>query len=101
MLALLAQLCGVTAVAQTGDGREALRLIRDRKPDIALLDIFMPGLNGLEVAARVAKEFPATRVIIVSMHATTNRCGGRSRPRSRATCSRTPNRSELKLALKT
>src|SRR3954463_16827396 len=40
-----------------------------RKPGIALLDISMPGLNGLEVAARVAQEFPATRVIIVSMHA--------------------------------
>jgi len=68
MLALLAELPGVTVVAETGDGREALRLIRERKPDIALLDISMPGLNGLEVAARVAQEHPATRVIIVSMH---------------------------------
>jgi len=68
MLALLAELPGVTVVAETGDGREALRLIRERKPDIALLDISMPGLNGLEVAARVAQEHPATRVIMVSMH---------------------------------
>jgi DNA-binding NarL/FixJ family response regulator len=68
MLALLRELPGVTVVAETGDGREALRLVRERKPDIALLDISMPGLNGLEVAARVAQERPATRVIIVSMH---------------------------------
>jgi DNA-binding NarL/FixJ family response regulator len=68
MLALLSELPGVTVVAETGDGREALRLIRERKPDIALLDISMPGLNGLEVAARVAQEHPATRVIMVSMH---------------------------------
>ena len=68
MLALLNEVPGVAVVAETGDGREALRLIRERKPDIALLDISMPGLNGLEVAARVAQEHPATRVIIVSMH---------------------------------
>ena len=68
MLALLGELPGVTVVAETGDGREALRLIRERKPDIALLDISMPGLNGLEVAARVTQEHPATHVIIVSMH---------------------------------
>jgi DNA-binding NarL/FixJ family response regulator len=68
MLALLHEIPGVAVVAETGDGREALRLIRERKPDIALLDISMPGLNGLEVAARVAQTHSATRVIIVSMH---------------------------------
>jgi len=66
--ALLSDLPGVEVVGETGDGREALRLVRDRKPDIALIDISMPGLNGLEVAARIAHDHPATRVIIVSMH---------------------------------
>ena len=68
MRALLSELPGVEVVAETGDGREALRLVRERKPDIALIDISMPELNGLEVAARIAHERPATRVIIVSMH---------------------------------
>jgi DNA-binding NarL/FixJ family response regulator len=68
MRSLLSELPGVEVVAETGDGREALRLVRERKPDIALIDISMPGLNGLEVAARIAHEHPATRVIIVSMH---------------------------------
>ena len=68
MRALLSELPGVDVVGDTGDGREALQLIRDKKPDIALIDISMPGLNGLEVAARVGREQPATRVIIVSMH---------------------------------
>jgi DNA-binding NarL/FixJ family response regulator len=68
LLALLRELPGVTVVAETGDGREALRLIRETRPDIALLDVSMPGLNGLEVAARVAQDHPGTRVIIVSMH---------------------------------
>jgi DNA-binding NarL/FixJ family response regulator len=68
ILALVSDIPNVTAVADTGDGREALRLIHEHKPDIALLDISMPSLNGLEVAARVAREQPATRVIMISMH---------------------------------
>jgi len=66
--ALLSELAGVEVVAETGDGLEALQLIREKKPDLVLLDIAMPGLNGLEVASRVAKEQPRTKVIIVSMH---------------------------------
>jgi DNA-binding NarL/FixJ family response regulator len=68
MRALLRELPGVEVVAETGDGREALRLVREHRPDIALIDISMPGLNGLEAAARIAHDHPATRVIIVSMH---------------------------------
>lgn len=56
-------------VADTGDGREALRLIGVHHPDVVLLDIAMPGLNGLEVAARVMKECPAVGVLILSMYA--------------------------------
>src|SRR5439155_17294558 len=51
MLALRSELPGVTVVAEAGDGREALRLIRERKRDIALLDISMPGLNGMEISS--------------------------------------------------
>jgi DNA-binding NarL/FixJ family response regulator len=67
--AVLAALPGVDVVAETGDGREALALIEKHRPDIALLDVTMPGLNGLEVAARVPKASPGTRVVILSMHA--------------------------------
>src|SRR5688572_4576587 len=55
-------------VAETGDGQEALRLIREHRPEVALLDISMPGLNGLDVAARVSKELPDIRIIILSVH---------------------------------
>jgi DNA-binding NarL/FixJ family response regulator len=68
MAALLRELKDVEVVAETGDGAEALKLIAEKKPDIALVDISMPGLNGLEVASRAAKEQPQTRVIMVSMH---------------------------------
>jgi DNA-binding NarL/FixJ family response regulator len=66
--ALLKEVAGAQVVAETGDGREALRLIAEEQPDVVLLDISMPGLNGLEVAARVAKDFPLVRVIILSVH---------------------------------
>jgi len=67
--ALLEALPDVEVVAETGDGREALELIEQKRPDVAVLDITMPGLNGLEVAARVSKEVPHTKVLLLSMHA--------------------------------
>jgi DNA-binding NarL/FixJ family response regulator len=69
MRALLAQLPGVEVVAECGDGREAVAAVVAHRPDIAFLDISMPGLNGLEAAARIAQEAPATRVVILTMHA--------------------------------
>lgn len=67
--ALLQNISEVEVVAEADDGREALKLIATFQPDIVLMDIAMPNLNGLEAAARVAKEFPNVRVIILSMHA--------------------------------
>jgi DNA-binding NarL/FixJ family response regulator len=58
----------VESIDEAGDGREALARIVEQKPDIALVDITMPGLNGLELLARVTKESPRTRVVILSMH---------------------------------
>ncbi len=67
---LIQALPGIQVVAEAGDGREALTLIEMHQPDVALLDIAMPGLNGLEVAAQVADNYPFVRVMILSMHAT-------------------------------
>ena len=66
--ALLDNIPEMRVVAETGNGREALDLIRKHKPDVVLLDIAMPELNGLEVTQIVSKEFPAIRIIILSMH---------------------------------
>jgi DNA-binding NarL/FixJ family response regulator len=67
--ALLLSLEGIDVVAEANDGREALGLIQKHQPDVVLMDIAMPGLNGLEAAARTVKECPTTRVIMLSMHA--------------------------------
>jgi len=66
--ALLEKLPGVEVVGEAGDGREVLNLVKLHQPDVVLMDISMPGLNGLEAAVRMAKEFPDVRVIILSMH---------------------------------
>jgi DNA-binding NarL/FixJ family response regulator len=67
--ALVGELVDVQVVGEAGEGPEALELIRQVRPDVVLMDIAMPGLNGLEVAARVIKEYPEIRVIILSGYA--------------------------------
>ena len=67
--ALLENLEGIQIIGEGSDGQEALRMIKARRPDVALLDVAMPGLNGLEVAARVRKSCPDVAVLILSMHA--------------------------------
>jgi DNA-binding NarL/FixJ family response regulator len=66
--ALLESVEGVEVVAEAGDGHEALRLVAQHRPDLVLMDISLPSLQGLEAAARVVKGYPQTRVIILSMH---------------------------------
>jgi DNA-binding NarL/FixJ family response regulator len=67
--ALLQTLDHIEVVAEAGDGGEALRLIAAHHPDVILMDIMMPNLNGLDAAARIARAFPRTRVIMLSMNA--------------------------------
>jgi DNA-binding NarL/FixJ family response regulator len=65
---LLEKIPSVEVVAEARDGREALALLKTHRPDVVLMDIAMPSLNGLEAVARASKEFSNTRVIILSMH---------------------------------
>ena len=66
--ALLQSIEGLEVVAEAGDGREALLLVAAKNPDLVFMDIGMAGLNGLDATARITKDFPAVRVIILSMH---------------------------------
>jgi DNA-binding NarL/FixJ family response regulator len=67
--ALLEQLSDVEVIAEADNGRDALRVVGSQRPDLVLMDIAMPELNGLEATARCAKEFPEVRVVILSMYA--------------------------------
>ena len=66
--ALLDPLPDIQIVGEAGDGREALALLKSQATDVAILDISMPGMNGLEAAVRMADEVPNTKVIILTMH---------------------------------
>lgn len=68
--AMLQEVPGAEIVGEAGEGHEAFALVEKNRPNILVADIAMPGLNGLDLAARVAKEIPEVRIIILSMHST-------------------------------
>lgn len=56
-------------VAEASDGREAIKLAEQHRPDVAILDVAMPLLNGIEATRQITKRVPSTRVLVLSMHA--------------------------------
>ncbi len=55
-------------IGEAGDGIQAMDLVRKLNPDVVVLDLMMPGLNGLEVARQLGKQTPNTKIIILSMY---------------------------------
>ena len=66
--ALLEKIPEVEVVGEAGDGREVLDLVKAKQPELVVMDIAMPGLNGLEATERMARDFPNVRIIMLSMH---------------------------------
>jgi len=67
--ALFADEPDVEIVGEANNGREALRQMQELQPDIALMDISMPGLNGIEATRQIRQHYPEVKVVILSMHA--------------------------------
>lgn len=97
--ALLQSLEGIEVVAEAENGTEALELIERHIPDVVLMDIAMPGLNGLEATARATKSTPEVKVIILSMHANEEYVLQSLRAGARGYLLKDAGLSELQLAL--
>ena len=65
---ILASVTNWEVCGEARDGSEALRKARELLPDLILLDISMPGINGLEVARLLRQEVPETKILVISQH---------------------------------
>jgi DNA-binding NarL/FixJ family response regulator len=68
VIELLRSEAGWEVCGEAQNGLEALQKARELLPDLVLLDISMPGISGLEVARRLRKEVPQTKIIVISQH---------------------------------
>ncbi|MGB9180892.1 MAG: response regulator transcription factor [Pyrinomonadaceae bacterium] len=66
--ALLAAEADFKVIGEADDGREALEVVRRLNPDVLVLDLMMPGLNGLEVARQLHKQSPKVGIVVLSMY---------------------------------
>jgi DNA-binding NarL/FixJ family response regulator len=67
--AILQTVPDIRLAGEAADGQEVLRLVERLSPDVLVLDLMLPGLNGFEVARQVRRRVPRTRVVVLSMHA--------------------------------
>ena len=68
--ALILELGDAQIVAEASNGREAVALVKQHKPDLVIMDISMKELNGIEATAQIIAESPSTKILILSMHTT-------------------------------
>lgn len=80
-LATLLDVKGIDVVAQATDGAEAIRLAREARPDVVLMDLAMPGMSGLEATRLISEELPGIKVVVLTVSETAEdlleavRCG--------------------------
>jgi DNA-binding NarL/FixJ family response regulator len=99
--ALLEKLEGVQVIGEVSNGRDALRMSKEAEPDVVLMDIAMPGLNGLEATRRIRDECPRTRVLILSMYTNEEYLQEALRAGAAGYLLKEADRAELELAIKT
>ena len=99
--ALLEKLDGILVVGEVSDGREALKVSKEIVPDVVLMDIAMPGMNGLEATSRMRQECPRTKVLMLSMYTNEEYLKEALRAGASGYLLKDADRAELELAIKT
>jgi DNA-binding NarL/FixJ family response regulator len=100
MRALLNNMPDVEVVAEAVDGLTALESIKTHSPDLVLMDISMPNLNGLEATAQATRDYPDTRIIVLSAHSSEEYVGQALRAGASGYLLKDAPTVELELAIK-
>jgi DNA-binding NarL/FixJ family response regulator len=101
VISLLSRQAEFDIIGEAGDGSEAIRLITEQQPDVAIVDISMPGVTGLQVINQIGEAIGATKIIILSMHATTEHVNAAIGLGAHGYVVKTSAPGELELALRT
>ena len=68
LVSLLRTIPGLDVVGEAADGQTAVRLVNEQRPDVVLMDVRMPGMDGVEATRQIREQTPATRVLILTMY---------------------------------
>lgn len=60
---------GIEVVGEASSGEDALKLVKELQPNVVLMDVKMPGIGGLEATKRIARQYPDTKVLVVTVYA--------------------------------
>ena len=99
--ALLEKLEGIQVIGDVSNGRDALKICRDMEPQVVLMDIAMPEMNGLEATSRMRQECPRTKVLMLSMYTNEEYLKEALRAGAAGYLLKDADRAELELAIKT
>src|SRR6185295_15336917 len=69
---LLEKEADFSVIAEAGDGRETLKLVKRLKPNVVIMDVTMPGLNGIEATRRIYNEWPEVKIVALTVHSDKN-----------------------------
>ncbi|MEU4694945.1 response regulator transcription factor [Actinoplanes sp. NPDC023714] len=100
LTALLELTEGVTVVGAAGDGARALELIADLRPDVVLMDLRMPVLDGVAATAHVSSRFPEVAVVVLTTYADDDSIAGALAAGARGYLTKDAGRAEIAMALR-